>query len=413
MTGGPQRRRRRAPHRWCPSRGASASARRAGVAAVDHHRVSASPSAASTACLPAGVDLDEVEQRAEHAVDTGQPLGAGAGVGGVERQLQAPRPGRAATRGRSAASWRCGVTRSNAGLGRDARSCSALLELVDQRALRPPRPARSRRASARTRLASWSSRSRSSSTRVVDARRSSLSLRSTPVRIERSSPRTSAAALAALAPPSSVPTAPRVNAARSSRERLLVGGRARSASGATRPSARSPRRARRGTWPRRPRGWRRRRRRAAGRGRVRASACARRACRPGRGPLAELLDAHQPIADVVGAARRQLGLERHDLGVEPGERRLQLALGLRTASTAVDLDRLELAAQRRDLAAGDEHPQRRRARRRAPRGGGRPRPGVRAGAAGGGPRAAGPGAAAGWPRWRRGGARPSPCACGT
>ena len=38
--------------------------------------------------LPAVVDLDQVEQRAEHAVDSGQSLCSRAGVGGVERQLQ-------------------------------------------------------------------------------------------------------------------------------------------------------------------------------------------------------------------------------------------------------------------------------------------------------------------------------------
>ena len=74
------------------------------------------------------------------------------------------------------------------------------------------------------------------------------------------------------------------------------------------------------------------------------------------GALAQLLHEHQPVADVVLATRRQLGLERHDLGVEPGERGLQLTVGARRFD-AVDLDRLELGPQRRDLAPGDEHPQ--------------------------------------------------------
>ena len=38
--------------------------------------------------LPAGVDADEVEQRAKHARGPRQALGAGARVGGVERELQ-------------------------------------------------------------------------------------------------------------------------------------------------------------------------------------------------------------------------------------------------------------------------------------------------------------------------------------
>ena len=52
------------------------------------------------------------------------------------------------------------------------------------------------------------------------------------------------------------------------------------------------------------------------------------------------------------------------------------------------------------------------ARRRGRRGGGRRRPGARAGGAGGAPRAAGPAAGRGCPRWRRAGARTAPCACG-
>ncbi len=43
--------------------------------------------------LPAGIDLDQVEQRAERAVDVAQVLGAGPGAGGVERQGEGIGPG--------------------------------------------------------------------------------------------------------------------------------------------------------------------------------------------------------------------------------------------------------------------------------------------------------------------------------
>ena len=38
--------------------------------------------------LPTGVDLDQIEQRAEHTVDAGEAFGAGAGPGSVERELE-------------------------------------------------------------------------------------------------------------------------------------------------------------------------------------------------------------------------------------------------------------------------------------------------------------------------------------
>jgi hypothetical protein len=74
------------------------------------------------------------------------------------------------------------------------------------------------------------------------------------------------------------------------------------------------------------------------------------------GPLTELLDMDETIADVVRATCRQLGFERHHLGVEAGEGRFQLGLGLGGAEP-IHRDRLELASQRGDLAAGDEDPQ--------------------------------------------------------
>ena len=74
-------------------------------------------------------------------------------------------------------------------------------------------------------------------------------------------------------------------------------------------------------------------------------------------PLAELLDLPQALADIARAARRQLCLERHDLGVELGEARLQLALGAHGLDAA-GRDRLELGPQAGDLASRHEHPER-------------------------------------------------------
>ncbi len=42
---------------------------------------------------PIVVDLDEVEQRAEHTVDADEPFGAGAGASGVECELERIHPG--------------------------------------------------------------------------------------------------------------------------------------------------------------------------------------------------------------------------------------------------------------------------------------------------------------------------------
>jgi hypothetical protein len=61
-------------------------------------------------------------------------------------------------------------------------------------------------------------------------------------------------------------------------------------------------------------------------------------------PLPKLLDAHQPIAHVALAARRELRLEGDDLGVEPGELGLELAFRLRRLDP-IDCDRLQLAAE--------------------------------------------------------------------
>ena len=66
----------------------AASARCADSGPSTTTAVSASPSAASTASCQPAIDLDQVEHRAEHAVDCSETLGAGAGVSGIERELQ-------------------------------------------------------------------------------------------------------------------------------------------------------------------------------------------------------------------------------------------------------------------------------------------------------------------------------------
>ena len=73
--------------------------------------------------------------------------------------------------------------------------------------------------------------------------------------------------------------------------------------------------------------------------------------------FAELLDLHQAVGDVALTAGRQLGFERHDLGVEAGQFGLELTF--ETAGVeAVGGDRFELGAQPGDFSAGDEDAQR-------------------------------------------------------
>jgi hypothetical protein len=81
--------------------------------------------------------------------------------------------------------------------------------------------------------------------------------------------------------------------------------------------------------------------------------------------LSKLLDAHQAVADVARAPCRQLGLDRHHLGVERGESRLQLGLRCGTLEPGHG-ERFELGPPRRDLTTrhvglhlgefGDERP---------------------------------------------------------
>ncbi len=76
------------------------------------------------------------------------------------------------------------------------------------------------------------------------------------------------------------------------------------------------------------------------------------------GPLAQLLDRDEAVADVVGAARRQLGAGHGDLGVQPG----QLALERDLPPAQVELgagEGGEPGAQPGDLPPGDVDAQRR------------------------------------------------------
>ena len=73
-------------------------------------------------------------------------------------------------------------------------------------------------------------------------------------------------------------------------------------------------------------------------------------------PLDELLDACQTVADVVGASRRELGAQLDHLGVEAGQLGLERGLRLRGLD-ARGSEARELGPQAGDLAAGDVHAQ--------------------------------------------------------
>ncbi len=75
------------------------------------------------------------------------------------------------------------------------------------------------------------------------------------------------------------------------------------------------------------------------------------------GPLAELFHTRQPIAGVALPAGRQFGLDRHHRRVETGERRLQIALG-RGALEARRRQGFELHPPGGDLPPGHERLQR-------------------------------------------------------
>jgi hypothetical protein len=81
--------------------------------------------------LPAVVDLDDVEQRAEHTVDAGEVLGTGTGTGALQCEVQ--RFARAFQRdASSAASWRPASAASCRGIGGDAASLGGF-HVGDQR----------------------------------------------------------------------------------------------------------------------------------------------------------------------------------------------------------------------------------------------------------------------------------------
>jgi hypothetical protein len=90
----------RAPHRSCRT-GAARPARPR--RSTDHDRGEGLTEGGFDRRFPSILDADQVEQRAEdavpHALETGEVIGAGAGVGEVERHLQRLDPGRARGRG--------------------------------------------------------------------------------------------------------------------------------------------------------------------------------------------------------------------------------------------------------------------------------------------------------------------------
>ena len=259
----------------------------------------------------------------------------------------------------SDASWRACVARSSvdlctASLGRSACSTSVTSGVsTDSASAHSPR---SRSVSS----ASCSQPRHASHRPSCVTRRSSLSLRSTPFRIDRSSPRTSAAALAALAlAPASVDAAPRRTAHARQRERCSVGVERLGLGRHRLERSRSPRRARRGSAPHQPRGWRRRRRRAAGpwsrssdrlrSARMPASPRARsRSCST---CTSRSLTSLSPRADSC-ASNDMISVSsraRSDLSS------LSELRPLETRSTSIDSS---LRRKRADLAAGDEHAQR-------------------------------------------------------
>ena len=99
--------------------------------------------------LPAGVDVDEVEQRAENILHAGQVLGARASPGALQRKVQCLGSG---TPSRRVVSCRLAGQRSGfvRGLGRDAASLGGL-EVGNQAGLDDAAPARIPHAAARSR----------------------------------------------------------------------------------------------------------------------------------------------------------------------------------------------------------------------------------------------------------------------
>ena len=221
--------------------------------------------------LPAGIDAHEIEQRAEHAVEAGEAVGPGAGVGEVERELQRldagrggrahPRPAPPAARQPSPApGGRPPCAARRAGCRRRAAPPAARWRRSRGATRRGPAPAR--------RSAPRADRMRSR------LRRSSCSTRSAAVRRVRSSPRTSAIGARGGRRGDRVDRGQQLVAL--TLERRLVGGE-RGESRLDEPQPRPPRRrARGGSGPHPPPATRRRPRRAVGHDRVPSPARARR-----------------------------------------------------------------------------------------------------------------------------------------
>ena len=278
--------------------------------------------------LPAGVDAHEVEQRAEHAVDAGQPLGAGAGVGGVERELEGVDPGDAASDACSAAAWRSASSGLDGGLGRRPGRRSARSISADERALDQLGRVALARAPRRSPRTSSSAMRGGQLLAARLARRRSASTRSTrgPQRPQLAAHLGDGAG--GRAPPAPGRARPCACVALQRERRLVRLERGR-------PRARAPRGRRgrspapRGSGRRRPRGWRRRRRRAAGPGPARAPGGARRSAAPRPRARSRSCSTRRSWSPTSSAPRAVSSAPtRHDLGVEPGELGLEPRLGL-------------------------------------------------------------------------------------
>ena len=318
--------------------------------AVDHDRCERFTERGLDGGLPTGVDLDQVEQGAEHTVDVGEPLGSGPSVSRIERHLQCFDPG-AGTRGR----LRRVVTLCGASLERSIRRGTVLLgplDLFDERALYRLGP-----GTVVTELLGLDDELPEFASQLVGAGRGATqivlgALGSGAYRPQLTTDFGGGAGRLR----SPVVGGQGVGDARALvTKRLFLGGQRLTVrcdlldrdddlvqlaaeSGDVRFQIGDDALTEQLTMIAFERAF------AFGQDAGQAA-----------GTLAELLDLHQPVADVVFATRRQLGLDRHDLGVELGE--LGLHVGFEPHGIdAVGGDHLEFGAQPADLATGDIHP---------------------------------------------------------